>query len=81
MGSNNNGTIAQDPFEIDKKKIDLPMLQKELPIKRYLIIIDDNLDHLKSYNSDISLLCTKSRHYNIVLIWTTQVYKRLPSTI
>lgn len=58
-----------------------PILHKEMPVKKYLIVIDDNLQYLKSYNSDLALLCTKSRHYNITTIYTTQVLKRLPSTI
>jgi hypothetical protein len=58
-----------------------PVLQEEQDIKKYLVIIDDNLESLRSYNSDLALFGTKSRHYNIVTIYTTQVYKRLPGTI
>lgn len=68
-------------FEIGESHKLTPTLSHEMPIKKYLIIIDDNLESLKSYNSDLSLLCTKSRHYNITTIFTTQVFKWLPSTI
>ena len=59
----------------------MPELSEELDIKKYLVIIDDNLESLRSYNSDLALFGTKSRHYNIHTIYTTQVFKRLPSTI
>lgn len=78
------GVIKQkhsDIFGGSQQFKDLPLLKTELPVKRYLIIIDDNLNQLKSYNSDLALFCTKSRHYNIVTIYTTQVFRRLPSTI
>lgn len=71
--SNNKPIFDQNP--------EPTFLTEELPIKEYLIIIDDNLESLKSYSSELSLLCTKSRHYKIWIIWTSQVFKRMPSTV
>jgi hypothetical protein len=70
-----------DVFDAGTWQKIIPTLTHEMPVKKYLIVIDDNLESLKSYNSDLALLCTKSRHYNITTIYTTQVFKRLPSTI
>lgn len=52
-----------------------------LPIKWYIILIDDCLQYLKSYQSDISLIGTWSRHREITIVWVAQIYKRLPSSI
>lgn len=52
-----------------------------LPIKWYVILIDDCLSYLKSYQSDISLVGTWSWHREITIIWVAQIYKRLPSSI
>lgn len=64
-----------DPFSWGKKDFmstyDAP--KKELPIKKYLVIIDDNLKSLGSYNSWLSMYSTWSRHCNITTIWVGQV--------
>lgn len=53
------------------------------PIKRYLIIFDDVLGDKKisSFHSGISNYCTKSRHSNIISIYTSQMYTKLPNVV
>lgn len=53
----------------------------QLPIKRYFVLMDDCLMHLKSSMSDISLVSTWTRHSEITMCWVAQIYKRLPSSI
>lgn len=81
MGKKPDQNHNSDPFERSMWDKITPVLQEEQDIKKYLVIIDDNLESLRSYNSDLALFGTKSWHYNIVTIYTTQVYKRLPGTI
>jgi len=82
MGTSVSAARCNDsPFEESAWNKITPILNEELDVKKYLVIIDDNLESLWSYNSDLALFGTKSRHYNIVTIYTTQVFRRLPSTI
>lgn len=82
MGTSARAAPCNDsPFEGSAWNKITPILNEELDVKKYLVIIDDNLESLRSYNSDLALFGTKSRHYNIVTIYTTQVFRRLPSTI
>lgn len=74
----------EEPKKVPWGGVDLDRklsLTQEWELKKYLIIIDDNLDALKSYNSELTLLCCKNRHYGIHLIITGQVFSRIPTTI
>lgn len=75
---------SEQPKKVPWGGVDLDpaiSLTRERELKRFLIIIDDNLDSIKSYNSELTLLCCKNRHYGIHLIITGQVFARIPTTI
>jgi len=60
MGKKPDQNHNSDPFERSMWDKITPVLQEEQDIKKYLVIIDDNLESLRSYNSDLALFGTKS---------------------
>lgn len=56
---------------------------KNTKLEKYLLIFDDVLgdNKLSGFSSAISNYCTRSRHSNIVSIYTAQVYTKLPSVV
>lgn len=58
--------------------------KKNIPIRKHLIILDDCLcseEVWAGYAGKLALLSTFSRHAEIIIIWVSQVWNRLPTTV
>jgi len=81
-------------IDLDKENFDNnnepPIKYKTIQMKKhlkqpetYLVLIDDCLGDSKitGFHSELSNFCTRSRHSNMIMIWTAQAYSKLPSVI
>lgn len=74
VGSQYNKKILNDKieFENNNNKNQSIFKKNKVKIESYLILIDDCLGDSKmsGFHSELSNFCTRSRHSNIVMIWT-----------
>ncbi len=58
----------------DKKKV-----QKKKKLEKYLIVVDDlvGAKEWSSYGSELANFCMRSRHTNLIFIWSSQVYTKV----